>query len=445
MAGGAVQIVLGGAEEVCALVLAVPLALIRRNLDLIGLLDALVALHVRGEGRGQGVVGQLFQDVAGFGAEVADADQRLQRVHQLHDGLQAVALGGIRAVEVGIAAEHAVGSAVVLHQLLPAEAEAALLLEAALEQVDHARGLQAEGQVHALGLVELTVEVGALHALQRLVLLLPQRLAQALPAQGLAHGHGVGEGVEEVRPVDGLLLQLLAQLNQVLLAGDVVQPQRDFHVLRAARHRPLLQRVVSEVLVFVLEEAIHQHQHALVVAGGEVAAQRAQGQHQRPVIVVALGAEPAVLALAGENPLHHAGGAVLVFLVAQRPAQRNDALQIVGRAGEIAVRTALPFAAFVGLGADVGKVPGDALGLGADLVQQPVLRVDGAHRQRREGVRRQRSLVEDRFHLSAPRCLERCLFLGWYLEPFPLAPSRLRASSGLPASKMWYSHSMRPL
>ena len=65
----------------------------------------------------------------------------------------------------------------VLHQLVPAEAEAALLLEAALEQVDHARGLQAEGQVYALGLVELAVEVGALHALQRLVLLLPQRLA----------------------------------------------------------------------------------------------------------------------------------------------------------------------------------------------------------------------------------------------------------------------------
>ena len=251
--------------------------------------------------------------------------------------------------------------------------------------------------------------------------------------------------MEEVRPVDGLLLQLLAQLDQVLLTGDVVQPQRDFHVLRTAGHRPLLQRVVGQVLVLILEEAIHQHQHALVVAGGEVAAQRAQGQHQRPVIVVVLGAEPAVLPLTGENPLHHAGGAVLVILAAQRPAQRDESLQIVGRAGEVAVGAAPPFTAFVGLGADGSKVPGDALGLGADLVQQPVLRMDGAHRQRREGVRRQRSLVEDRFHLSAPRCLERCLFLGWYLEPFPPALSRLRASSGLPGSKMWYSHSMRPL
>ena len=289
------------------------------------------------------------------------------------------------------------------------------------------------------------MKVGALRALQRLVLLLPQRLAQALPALGLAHGHGVGEGVEEVRPVDGLILQLPAQLNQVLLAGDVVQPQRDLHVLRAARHRPLLQRVVGQILVFVLEEAIHQHQHALVVAGGEVAAQRAQGQHQRPVIVVVLGTEPAVLALAGEDPLHHAGGAVLVLLVAQRPAQGNDALEVVDGTGEIAVRSGNPFAAGGQLRTDVREVPGDALGLGADLVQQPVLRVDGAHRQRREGVRRQRSLVEDRFHLSAPRCLERCLFLGWYLEPFPPVPSRLRASSGLPGSKMWYSHSMRPL
>ena len=311
-----------------------------------------------------------------------------------------------------VAGEDSAGHAVILHQLRPAELKAALLLEAGLEQVDHARGLKTHGHVHAVGEVILGLEIGPRGSREELVLglLLADALLQALPLQRARGGHGVGEGVEEICPVQRLVAQLSAQLQQVLLAREVVQPQRQLHVVAAAGHGPVLQGLFVQTAILILEEFIHQHQHAPVVGGGEVLPQRLERHHQRPVVLVLLRAEPAVLALAGEDPLDIAQSQCPQFFVLQRPCQRHQSVQIVGRALPAVAASAQPCAVVAHVGPLVVQRAGEVVGLNAQLIAQPALRANGAERQRREGVLRQRSAVEHRFHALAPRTSSKILY-----------------------------------
>ena len=60
-----------------------------------------------------------------------------------------------------VAGKHSVRHAVILHQLFPAEAETALLLESGLEQIDHAWGFQAHRNVYAVREMKLALEIRA--------------------------------------------------------------------------------------------------------------------------------------------------------------------------------------------------------------------------------------------------------------------------------------------
>ena len=423
-----------------------------------------MARHVGRERCGQRVERQLFQHVGQLHVELAHADQRLQREHGLHHGAGLRALGGAGAGQMLVAGEHAVGHAVILHQPRPAEFEAALLLEAALEHADHARRLQTHGHVHHVGGMVQRAEVRPLRALQLRLLRVVQRLLHALPGLDARHGLNDRERMEKVRPVQRLGAQLFAQLQQIGLPRQIVQPQRQQHVLAAARHGPVLQRMAVQIAVLILEEVVHQHQHALVSGGGEVLLQRLHGHHQRPMVAILLRSEPSVRLLGAQNPVHIPLRQRLHVRVVQRPGQRDQAIQIVGRALPAVAVAAQPGAAVAHVRPDVVQSGGQALRLNAQLVAQPALGLYGAQRQLGQLVRSQRSAIENRFHhlnihlvsgrprrpkisVSTRFCVDyrfcnsiayRFGFSGRF------APGFLPAE-GRPGSKMWYSHSIRPL
>ena len=160
----------------------IPLVLAHAGPQLVGLLIVLMGRHFRVEGRGQGVEGQLFQNIRQIVSEGAHADEGFQRIHGLHHGAQLSALGGVGAVQVLVAGEQPVAHAVIFHQFGPAHAEPGLLLKSAFEQAYHAGGLQAHGDVHAVGQVILGVEIGPLVPFQNFVAFLLQGLLQPLPA-----------------------------------------------------------------------------------------------------------------------------------------------------------------------------------------------------------------------------------------------------------------------
>ena len=230
-----------------------------------------------------------------------------------------------------------------------------------------------------------------------------QRALQAFPLERTAHRLNVGEGMEDIRPVQRLPAQNPAQLQQILLSGDVVKLQRRQHVFAAAGTCPAAKGLAFEVAILVFEEFIHERQHALVHGRGEILIQRLQADHQRPVVVVQLRAEPAVLALARQNPLDVIHRAGLQLLVVQSPRERNQTVQIVRRALPAITLATQPRAAVAYVRPDLPKLSGDALCLRLHLRAQPALRADRAQRQGRQGIRRERCFVENGFHFLPPR------------------------------------------
>src|SRR4051812_41346659 len=155
------------------------------------------------------------------------------------------------------------------------------------------------------------------------------------------------------------------------IAAEAQKPLDRQQVLRAARHRPLRERLLLEMFGLEGEKARHELGDARIIGGVVVLDECLQGDHPRPPVAVRPRSELAVRALALQYCLDPA-----LNLVDQIAALRDE--RESGQAIEV-VRPALPVLAVATQPGTTGsnvaprflEPAGQAVGLQLELAREP--------------------------------------------------------------------------
>ena len=375
-------------EHVCVLVGVIPIAFAAVNADLVDLLVVLMRPAVGGQACGQRIVGQPLPNIAQRRI-VAQRHQAFKGIHHLHHSAGFRALRGVCAGEVLIAGEHAQRQAVRAHELCPAGLERLSLLDAAVQRIIEHGGLERHGQIHHMGVLML-LPAGA----PRIAGFVEHGLEQR-PGKGALLIPCIGEGVEITRPINGLLQQFIAELEQRLLAGDVVEPLHNLDVVSGSGNRPQPQRLFVQIAIHISKIAVHKAEHALIAGGGKILLQALEHDHARPPVLIIRRAEETILPLRRKRPFDKLHRGVFKFLVAQLPGQRQQSVQIIRAAFPALALTAHPGIVPHAV-PDAGQVAGDGTRHHALGTEQVASGLDGPHGQRRKCIGRKRRPVEYR-------------------------------------------------
>ena len=219
-------------------------------------------------------------------------------------------------------------------------------------------------------------------------------------------------------PVEGLLVEELAQIEQGLVPRLLVKPQHSEDVVSAADSRPGGQLLGLQRLGFPREVALQEGNDPLVPRGVVVQLQGHEHGHEGPVVqllgVVCKGAKGAALDLATQGPVDpflrlrfHVG-------IVQHVGRGDETAGIVGASLPALARAAKPARAVAALGFAVGrecfKLLGHLFGLEEQLVSQPAC---GLHLP--QGKRREFHVVYSSFRCNkdVPRLSEQDGRLGF--------------------------------
>ena len=329
------------------------------RLELGALLMVLVGEHPRVRGSGQQVEGQRLEPVPLRGV-AEHPGEHLLGVHHLHHQAGLDARDRLAPAQPLVGREPAVGLAVPALERGEGGLGALVVpgLATRLEQRGDGAGLQPHRHVHAVGAV-------------------------------LEESRRAGDqlGGEVLVPVEGLGEHELEQVHEPVLAGAVVEPGDGQREVGAAHLTPAAERSLRQMGAQVLAPAQQEGHHALVVGRLGVLDQHLRGDHARPPVLVPARAEGAGVLLAerhlgGEHPFDPGARRGEQRLVAEHVRERHEAVEIVGAALPALAVPAQPAAVRADVGPHLRELPGDAVGLEAQLALEPAAGPDLPQRQR---------------------------------------------------------------
>ena len=185
--------------------------------------------------------------------------------------------------------------------------------------------------------------------------------------------------VVDLFPVEGLLVEELAQVKEGLVSRLLIEPQHREDIVSAADSRPGGQLFGLQRLGLPGKVVLQEGDHPRVFRGIVVLLQRHEHGHQGPVVqlvgVVCQRAEGPALHLTLKRPVDPLLGLGLHVVIIQYVGRGNETAGVVGASLPIFARAAQPARAVIALGLAVGrecfKLFGYLFGLEEQLVLQP--------------------------------------------------------------------------
>ena len=218
-------------------------------------------------------------------------------------------------------------------------------------------------------------------------------------------------------PVEGLLIKLLAEVEQGFVPCLLVEPQHREDVVAAADSRPGGQLFGLQRLGLPREVVLQEGDHPLVPRGVIVQLQSHEHGHEGPVVqlfgVVCKGTEGTAFNLTFQRPVDPLPGLLLHVIIVQHVGRGDETAGIVGAPLPALARAAKPARTVVPLGLAVGgqrlKLLGHVFGLEEQLIPQPAC---GLHLP--QGERRKFHVVYSSFrgNENVPRLAEQDGRLG---------------------------------
>jgi len=197
---------------------------------------------------------------------------------------------------------------------------------------------------------------------------------------------------EVLQPVVPLRPDTVSQLEQPLFACPVVQPVQAENKIGPAVLAPLEQRPFAQRLPQVAREARQDLDHPRVAGGLVVLGEHLQHNGRRPLVIGLVarrlnGPKPAGVILEAEECLHPLAGLGLERRVIEQVGQRDEAVGVVRATLPALFLSAEPQVVGAKVRPDLIEMSGEAVGLDAQLPQQPPERL---HRPEGQGSERPR-------------------------------------------------------